>query len=111
MVPGEPSVGEQAKPEISLILGMLAGAGLPVISRALKAGRTTGERAANSGPMSPKGILSQVSQVGQQDQAGPDSLMDILPALIAKLGPGLSGLRMDPSLMPPRPMPPPGMGF
>jgi hypothetical protein len=107
MAPGEGSVGEQAKPEISFILGMLSGAGLPVISRALKAGRTTGERAANAGPMNPKAILSQIS--GQSDQAEPSSLMDILPALIAKLGPGLSGLKMDPSLAPP--MPPPGMGF
>ena len=84
--------GDMDSSTLHFIIGALAGAGMPVLARALRPGRTAGERgAAAQNPLSPQSIISTLSP---SPQPGPDqgSLIDLLPMLAAKLGPRDSGL-------------------
>lgn len=104
MPPADPQQGAGGGPSTNLgldfLVGLLAGAGLPVISRALRPGRTPGERMATGGAMNPRSMLDEVtSAMKSPSPLGQPSLQDILPALAAKSGPGLSGMQIPPSML------------
>lgn len=80
--------GGSGQPDLSFIIGMLAGAGLPVISRALKPGRSAGERQAGAGPMSPQGLMQPITSLASTPVPGQPSLLDMLPMLAGRLQQG-----------------------
>lgn len=101
--PPQDQAGGQANLGLDFLVGLLAGAGLPVISRALRPGRTPGERMATGGEMNPRSMLDQVSSAvtggGGGSPLGMPSLQDILPALAAKAGPGQQGMQIPPQML------------
>lgn len=106
MPPMPPQMPQGATQNLGLdfLVGLLAGAGLPVISRALRPGRTPGERMATGGELNPRSMLDQVSGAiggssSPQSPLGIPSLQDILPALAAKSGPGLQGMQIPPQML------------
>jgi hypothetical protein len=86
------------------ILGLLSGAGIPVLARALRPGRTEGERDAMD--LSPAQLIAQLQPMLEETPPKPrPTLMDILPALAAARGPGFQGIRPGGLPTPPIGMP------
>jgi len=108
-----PDQGGSANLGLDFLVGLLAGAGLPVISRALRPGRTPGERMATGGEMNPRSMLDTVASGigggGKPGGLGVPSMSDILPALAAKMGPGQQGMQIPPEMMMQLQRPPMGM--